>query len=153
MRGLVESVRRLLGFNATRGSVEAWVERAAYELIHRNNQDEIEAALVRAGAAPSFASKLVLLIPSAFARERFSGDGIEFPDTFLVGSAGNFKERQYSAEPVYLTARSLARHWLAEGKSSLIARIVDWSAEGSVIRQARERGLTPTRMSAVHHGF
>ena len=134
-------------------NTDAWVERAALELVHRHNLDEIESLLVQAGATPELSLKLVLLIPSAFAREHFSPEGIAFPDTFLVGPSGSYSERPYSSEPIYSSARALARRWLSESRPSLVARVIDWSAEANAIKQAREQGLTPTHLSAVHHGF
>ena len=136
-----------------KANTDAWVERAALELIYRHNLNEIESVLVEAGAAADFAARLVLLIPSAFAREHFSAEGIEFPDTYLVGPPGAYSERLYSSEPIYVSARALARRWRFESRPSLVARVIDWSAEGNSIKQAREQGLTPTRLSAVHHGF
>lgn len=139
--------------NDLEASVDAWVERAALELIHRHCLDEIESVLVQAGATPDLALKLVLLIPSAFAREHFASEGIQFPNTFLVGPSGNHSERLYSSEPIYVSARALACRWLSESRPSLVARVIDWSAEANSIKQAREQGLTPTRLSAVHHGY
>jgi hypothetical protein len=134
-------------------NMDSWVERAALELAHRHSLDEIESLLVEAGATPDSALKLALLIPSAFAREYFASEGIEFPDTFLVGPPGSYSERPYSSEPIHVSARALARRWLSESRPSLIARVIDWSAEANSIKQAREQGLTPTRLSTVHHGF
>lgn len=133
--------------------MDAWVEQAAVELIHRHSLDEIESVLVEAGATPDLALKLVLLIPSAFAREHYASEGIEFPDTFLVGPSGNYSQQLYASEPIYVSARELARRWLSESRPSLVARVIDWSAEANSIEQARAQGLTPTRLSAVHHGF
>jgi hypothetical protein len=32
-------------------------------------------------------------------------------------------------------------------------RVLDWSAEANGIKEAKSQGLTPSRMSAIHHGF
>jgi hypothetical protein len=134
-------------------NIDAWVERAALELVHRHSQDEIESILVQGGVSSAFALKLVLLIPSAFSREHFGPEGIVFPDTFLIGPSGKYSERPYSSEPIYVSARALARRWLSESRPSLVARVIDWSAEAKSIKQAREQGQTPQRVSAVHHGI
>src|SRR5882757_4613383 len=124
----------------TETNTDTWVERAALELIHRHSLDEIESLLVQAGATSEFSLKLTLLIPSAFAREHFAPEGIAFPDTFLVGPSGDYSERPYSSEPIYSSARALARRWLSESRPSLVARVIDWSAEAKSIQQAREQG-------------
>jgi len=136
-----------------RTNADTLVEAAAVELVHRHSLDEIEATLVSRGATPRDAERLVLLIPSAFAREYFERDGIAFPDHFLIGPSGKYVERPYTAEPFYRSARELARRWIAESRNSLVMRILDWSAEANAIKQAREQGLTPSHMSAIHHGF
>ena len=142
-----------LGLMKDESELAAWVETAAQELVQRHSLDEIEAILVSKGASVSFALKLVLLIPSAFAREHFEPQGIKFPDHFWVGPRGRFISRQYSAEPIYKQARLLARRWLAESGASLIMRVLDWSAEADAIRKAKDQGQAPEEMSAVHHGF
>jgi hypothetical protein len=133
--------------------VDTWVERAALLLVHRHSLDEIEAVLVSQGVPSSAALKLVLFIPSAFAREHFEPQGVCFPDHFLVGPKGSYTKREYAAEPIYLQARLLARRWFAESRHSLIMRVLDWSAEANAINQAKERGQTPRELSAVHHGL
>lgn len=129
------------------------VEVAALELVDRHSLDEIEAALVAQGVSAPTAERLVLLVPSAFAREFFARDGIEFPDHFLVGESGNHSERAYASEPIHGVARGLARRWMAESRHSLVGRILEWSAEATAIQEARGQGLTPSRLSAIHHGF
>jgi hypothetical protein len=133
--------------------LDTLVEKAALELVHRHNLDEIGATLTSTGVTRQAAERLILLIPSAFAREHFEREGIEFPDHFLVGSNDQQVQRSYALEPIYCAARELARRWIAEGRLTLVMRVLDWSAEASGIKQAREQGLTPSRMSAVHHGF
>lgn len=132
---------------------DLWVEKAALELVHLHSLDEIEESLVNSGVPAPTALKLVMLIPSAFAREHFEPQGIKFPEHFFVGSNGQFSERPYSSEPIYSQARSLARRWLGESRPSLILRVLDWSAEANSIKEANERGFTPSEVSAVHHGF
>jgi hypothetical protein len=127
------------------------VEVAALELVHRDNLSEIETVLCSKGANSSDAKRLVLLVPSAFAREYFEPDGIEFPNYYLAGPEGHDQELPYDSEPIYLSARRLAQRWLAESRPSLVKRVLDWSAEASGIKQARERGLTPSRVSVVRH--
>lgn len=134
-------------------SLQAVVEDAALELVHKHSLDEIEGALVARGVSPQAAERLVLLIPSAFAREYFEPSGIEFPNHFLIGPPGNYTERSYNSEPFHGAARELARRWISESRLSLVMRVLDWSAEANGIKQAKEQGLTPSRMSAVHHGF
>ena len=129
------------------------VERAALELVHLHSLDEVERVLVGQGASASDAQKLVLFIPSAFAREYFEPTGIQFPDQFLVGPRGRFKSKAYAAEPIYVSARQLARCWIAESRTSLVMRILDWSAEANAIKKAKAENLTPSRMSEVHHGL
>jgi len=121
--------------------------------VHRNSLDEIEKLLVKEGVPAYESSKLVLLIPSAFAREYFEPQGITFPDTYLLGSPGNYTTHAYSSELFYAQARLLARRWLTESRPSLVMRILDWSAEANSINQAKEQGLTPSKVSEVHHGF
>jgi hypothetical protein len=133
--------------------LQAVVEDAALELVHKHSLDEIEATLVSRGLTTESAERLVLLIPSAFACEYFEPSGIEFPNHFLVGPPGNYTERPYDAEPFYGVARELARRWMSESRLSLVMRVLDWSAEANGIKQAKAQGLTPSRMSAVHHGF
>jgi hypothetical protein len=134
-------------------NLDAAVEDAALELVQRNDLGEIESILVANGATPAQVQKLMLLIPSAFAREHYEPQGIGFPDHFFEGPKDQLRERPYASEPIYECARRLARRWIAESRLTLVLRILDWSAEAKGIRQAKERGLTPTRTSAVHHGF
>jgi hypothetical protein len=129
------------------------VRRAALELVHRHDMDDIESVLTSAGVSSREALKLMLLLPSVFAREHDETEGIESPEHFFVGPLEGRVERSYESEPIYLSARELARKWMAEGSGSLVGRVLEWSAEASSIKEAREKGLKPTRMSAVHHGF
>jgi len=133
--------------------LEWLVEKAALELVHRHNLDEITEISVSWGVTLGEAERLVLLIPSAFAREYFGREGIEFPEYFLTGPPGEYTKRSYGLEPFYGAARRVALRWINEARTSLVIRVLDWSAEAAGVRQAREQGLTPTRMSAVHHGF
>ena len=130
----------------------ALVEAAALELVHKHDLDEIEAVLVDAGATLSFTSKALLLIPSAFAAEKYAAEGVEFPACFEVGPEGETRSLPYSGEPIYGEARQLARRWILEERHSLVARVLDWSAEAKGIKDVRARGLTPTRSGPVHHG-
>jgi hypothetical protein len=136
-----------------RSSLDTLVESAALELVRPHSLDEIEMTLVSQGVAREAAERLMLLIPSAFAREYYEREGITFPDHFLVGPAGAYAERPYASEPFHSSARELARRWIEEARLSLVMRVLDWSAEANGIKQAREQGLTPSSMSAVHHGF
>ena len=129
------------------------VERAALELVHKHSLDEIESLLCSTGVSAPESLKLVLFIPSAFAAEHFAQQGIEFPGHYLVGSPGRYVQRPYAAEPIYLAARSLARNWQSQGRTSLVLRVLDWSAEANAVKEASAKGLTPTRLSAVHHGI
>jgi hypothetical protein len=131
--------------------LDALVEEAALELVHKHNLDEIVASLQSSGVTLDAARRLVLIVPSAFARERFEPEGIQFPDHFLVGPLGAAVERPNESEPFYATARKLARRWLAESGPSLVGRVLDWSAEADAIKKAHEQGLTPVRMGFVHH--
>jgi hypothetical protein len=131
--------------------VEA-VERTAVELVNRNSLDEVELILCESGVRAELAAKLVLLVPSAFAAAHYEPQGIEFPTHFFVGPEGSMLKLPYAAEPGYLEARALAQRWQAEGRPSLVARVLDWSAESSGIKKAKAQGLTPSRMSSVHHG-
>ena len=133
-------------------TIDEIVESVAMELVLKHDLDEIESSVVASGVDPGLSARLVLLIPSAFACEYYSKDGIEFPSVFLVGPPGQEQTRAYADEPGYLEARQLARTWQGEGRPSLISRVLDWSAEANGIKEARERGLTPSRMSSVHHG-
>jgi len=130
-----------------------WVELAAVDLVHKHDMDEIEVSLRDRGCPDSLVERLLLLIPSAFAAEHYEAHGIAFPKTFLVGLAGHHEERFYTDEPVYMAARRLAARWKAEGRQSLIGRVLDWSAEADGIEKAKAAGLTPTGLAAVHHGF
>jgi len=134
-------------------ALQALVEDAALELVHKHSLGEIEDSLVSRGVTPQAAERLILLIPSAFAREYYEPSGIEFPSHFLVGPTGRYVERSYDAEPFHAAARELARRWIDESRLSLVMRVLDWSAEATAIKQARTQGLTPTSMSAIHHGF
>ncbi len=134
-------------------AISELVEQAALELVHKHGLDEIEASLRSCGVGDDDCEKLVLFIPSAFAAEHYSQHGIEFPQSYLVGPPGNYTERDYNNEPIYRSARSLARQWQSQGRDSLILRVLDWSAEANAIKEATAKGLTPMRMSAVHHGL
>jgi hypothetical protein len=154
--GGIPSARRwaqALSAMRSAGALEDLVEDAALALVQQHDRDEIERDILAEGVDSTTAERLVLLIPSAFAREHFEPEGILFPDHFLVGPPGAHVERAYAQEPVYQAARILARRWRAESRDSLILRVLDWSAEAASIKEARDKGLTPERMSAVHHGF
>ena len=143
-----------LPFGATSTSLNYshWVELAAVELVQKHDLDEIESSLVGQGCPLALAAKLVLLIPSAFAAEHFEPTGIEFPKHFLIGEPGQYKEVLYSNEPIYGHARQLAKRWVAESRPSLVARVLDWSGEANGIKEAQAKGLTPRKISTVHHG-
>jgi hypothetical protein len=128
------------------------VEAAAVELVHRHSLDEIENVLVASGISAEVAAKAVLLIPSAFAAVQFEREGVAFPSEFSVGPPEAIRRLSYSNEPLYQEARGLAERWLLEGRPALVARVIDWSAEASAIKEARAKGLHPSRMSEVHHG-
>jgi len=145
--------RQTLGVMTTDMSSTQWIEIAALALVEQNDMDEIEKDLVHKGCPVALAEKLTLLIPSAFAAEHFEPAGIPFSPSFFVGSVGNFRERLYRDEPVYGEARRLAARWVEEGRLSLIERVLDWSAEADGIRTAIAKGLTPSRIEPVHHGF
>ncbi len=130
-----------------------WVEAAAIELVQRNDLAQIVSTLVAQGCSSGLANKLLLLIPSAFAAEHFEPSGIEFPKHFLVGSPDNYTKLPYSGEPIYVHARQLAQRWQQESRISLIARVLDWSAEANGIKEARVQGKTPIKVSVLHHGF
>jgi hypothetical protein len=129
------------------------VERAALELVQKHSLDEIETLIRGLGVGDGDSEKLVLFIPSAFAAQYYSATGIAFPEHYLVGPPGNYVERSYSLEPIYGLARLLCGDWLLQGRQSLVLRVLDWSAEANGIKEAISNGLTPTRMSAVHHGL
>lgn len=131
--------------------LSALVEHAALELVHKHASSEIETSLATIGVTPEATQRLLALVPSAFARERFESEGIEFPNHFLVGPVGRSMERSYDSEPIYGAARALAKRWIAESRSSLVMRVLDWSAEANAIKKAHEQGLTPARMAFVHH--
>ena len=138
--------------NSSTQPLSAFVEAAALELVHRHSLDEIEGVLVASGVTSELAAKAVLLIPSAFAASHYELEGISFPTEFSVGPPDALRILPYSSEPVYLEAKLLAERWRQEGRLSLVARVLDWSAEANAIKQARSEGLHPTRMSEVHHG-
>lgn len=133
-------------------NLESVVEAVAVELVHRHSLDEIETVLCNAGVPATLAARLVLLVPSAFAAAHFGPAGIEFPTHFLIGPQSAPKELPYAAEPGYNEAKTLAQRWAAEGRHSMLARVLDWSAEANAIKEARAKGLTPSCMSSVHHG-
>jgi hypothetical protein len=133
-------------------TISECVEQTAIELVHRHSLDEIEESLRATGVAADLASRLVLLVPSAFAAARFEPEGIEFPTDFLVGPEAALRHLPYQDEPGYVEARALAEKWLAEGRLSLVERVLDWSAEANAIKDAKSQGLTPARMVSVHHG-
>lgn len=139
----------------TRVPLPHLVERTAIELVKRHDLDEIESLLITEGAARALAPRLVLLVPSAFAREVFEPQGIAFPETFLTPGEGDADpiEHSYLEEPVYLEARTLARGWISASKEGAIARILEWSAEAGSIEEARTSGLTPSRVGPVTHDF
>lgn len=128
------------------------VETTALELVHRHNLDEIEVVLRESGVSFNLASKLVLLIPSAFAAAYYEPKGIEFPAHFQVGPPGDLRERSYSTEPGYNEAKALAQRWLLEGKISLARRVLDWSVEANLIKEAEAQGEVVERISSTHHG-
>jgi hypothetical protein len=130
-----------------------WVFVAALALVHQHDLEEIEASLIAQACPADIAAKLVLFIPSAFAAEYYGSMGIEFPDYFLVGDPGQFKQLPYADEPIYVEAKRLARRWLTESRPSVVERVLDWSAEAKSIKEAKAKGLTPVRVSAVHHGI
>ena len=143
-----------LPFNniSTSISYPQWVAVAALELLQKHDLDEIESSLAEQGCPPALATKLTLLIPSAFAAVHFEPTGIGFPKHFLIGEVGHHKEMLYANEPIYVHAQLLAKRWQSEGRSTLIERVLDWSAEAKGIKEAQTQGLTPSKISAVHHG-
>lgn len=130
-----------------------WIEVAAMALALKHDMDEIENELLSQGCSQALAERLLLFIPSAFAAEHYEPQGIPFAQEFFVGESGNVQERHYKNEPVYLEARELAKRWFQEGRTSLIGRVLDWSAEAFGIEDAKAKGLTPTESGPVHHGL
>lgn len=130
-----------------------WVEVVAMALVLQHDIDEIEADLLSQGCSAALAERLLLFIPSAFAAEHYETEGIAFSAEFFVGERENLRERRYADEPVYLEARKLARRWLREGRPLLVGRVLDWSAEANGIKEARAKGVTPTKSGPVHHGL
>jgi hypothetical protein len=133
----------------------AQIEAIANELICKNNLEEIHQNLVRSGINSADAARALVFIPSAFAKEFYEPQGIEFPAKFTTTAPDGktFIEHSYSEEPIYGLACQLARLWIDTGKSSHVLRILAWSAELKLIEGAKARGLTPSRMSQINHNF
>ena len=78
--------------------------------------EEIHASLVRSGISSDDATKLVLFVPTAFAREMFEPEGITFPDHDTRTDPNRPARRiRYRREAIFQAARAVARELIDAG--------------------------------------
>ncbi len=125
----------------------------------RDNIEDIAAELAQgrtdAGTRESVV-KLLLFVPSAFTREFYEPEGVAFPDAYTRADGDTVRKGlPYAGEPIYLQAREIARKMIRQGDFHLVDAVIVWSAEGKVLKEAQDRGLSlrACRFSEVTHRF
>ena len=93
--------------------------QTAAEILAQNAQlddDGIMRLLTERGLEKKLAIDLYLFLPTAFTRAMFEGRGPTFQPTYRVvdPKSGKRDAHRYDANPVYVEARRVARHWLAD---------------------------------------
>lgn len=101
-----------------------------------------------AGVREEDATKLLLFVPSAFAREMFEPEGVVFSDNYIYSRSRDQKRRvaSYLEEPIYLHAREAARKLIEADRFTDLRIVIAWSAEGTLVQQAIEQGLSLHRV-------
>jgi hypothetical protein len=153
-------------FTTARAEVSSWllsilrppkdwspeIRKAVASLTQAGKISEAAEALRAAGLGERSIPKLLLFIPSAFAREVYEPQGVGFPDFYLRPWCGKSVVRlPYRREPIYIQARRMARDLLARGQSSEVEGVLRWSAEQDLMEQAKERGLKMRQVAEILH--
>jgi hypothetical protein len=109
------------------------------------------------GQTEEQATKLLLFVPCAFAREMFEPEGVQFSDYYLRSNDGcaTNRRKSYLREPIYQWARAVARQFIEQERFTDLRIVIAWSAEGNLVQQAIERGclLNSVKMAEPTHYF
>jgi hypothetical protein len=128
----------------------------AYELFLAGLEvDAIVQSLRSEGFTERVAARAVTFLPSAFARVHYEKAGIEFPSSFFPGATAFKAGRivRYADEPVFTAAMQLAEQLKRDGDWSEVWRIIEISAEHSLVAQGEQKGLTLKSISTLIHEF
>lgn len=128
----------------------------AYELFLAGlDVEAIVRSLQSEGFTERVAARAVTFIPSAFSRVHYEKTGIAFPSFFFPGAAAFKAGRslRYENEPVFTAAMQLAGQLKRDGDWSKVWRIIQLSAEYSLIAQGEQKGLTLKSISTLIHEF
>ena len=119
--------------------------------------EEIHASLLQSGVTSENATKLVLFVLSAFAREMFEPDGVSFPECYTRDDGGGAVLRRipYRREPIFREARAVAREFIDSGRFHEIDVVLLWSSEGKLIREAIASGasIRGAKFTELTHHF
>jgi hypothetical protein len=127
------------------------IRRTISSLAQAREISETANVLLAAGITERTVSKLLLFIPSAFAREVYEPQGIRFPDYYLRPWWGAVVRLPYRREPIYAQARTIAREFIAQGQSMEVDQVLRWSAERSLVEQGMERGVKLRQVVEILH--
>ena len=133
------------------------IQSAVDAFLTLETTDEIHAYLVSLGHTEEQATKLLLFVPCAFAREMFEPEGVQFSDYYLRSDdrGATHRRKSYLREPIYQQARTLARRLIEQERFTDLRVVIAWSAEGDLVQQAIQRGsvLNTAKMTEPTHYF
>ena len=84
----------------------------------------------------------------------FEPEGITFPDHYTRTNPNRPARRvQYRREPIFQTARAVARELIDAGRFHEVDIVVLWSAEGKLIKDAISKGSRLAEITEIAHHF
>jgi hypothetical protein len=133
------------------------IQSAVDAFLTLETTDAIHTQLLSTGLSSEQATKLLLFVPCAFAREMFEPEGVQFSDDYFRsdGPGTSPRRKSYLREPIYQQARAVARRFIEHERFTDLRIVVAWSAEGDLIQQAIEQGclLNTAKMAPPIHNF
>lgn len=127
---------------ASTTELEALARAAVRAMLARPDADDaaLAAELEAAGATPGLADRLVVLVPTAFARAILGPAGARFSDTLRVrGPHGDAGATSVAGDPVYQAAQTLTARFAEEFDGDVV-RVAGRAPEFKAINDALNDG-------------
>src|SRR5438045_3144717 len=118
------------------------IQSAVEAFLTLETTDEIHAQLLSLDLSAEEATKVLLFVPCAFAREMFEPEGVQFSDHYFRSDkhCATRRRKSYLREPIYQQARAIARQFIEQERFTDLRIVIAWSAEGDLIQQAIAQG-------------
>ena len=131
------------------------IEKVVRSLMIGKSLDETHTELTSAGVRDQDATRLVLFTPSAFAREIFEPQGVQFTDTYFRSEdTGRTRRRKsYAREAIYQQARTVARRLIENERCEDVRIVASISAESKLVEQAGARSGGLRQVLEITHNF